>query len=316
MRPYMEGGTMNITLLHDLDTGFFASTMKPAFQQLGHTCNVLQTLHTYLDPQGLHVDHLLSQMDEQMYADIQQIFKETDLFLLRSVSDTTLRLTGVLPHITPHNTIWRIHGSELRENNVPYRLRTWRIDWHNREPLVVAPRDPSLFHLYRKNTITHIERPCPFHTFPRRNKQHPPFAITTPTNIQRKGTQALIDSWTSKIPLHIAHGCTRAHTLSEKAKASFYIDNVGSYDHGPYGMNTVEAWHYNIPAFSTISPMSLALVPALEKFITHSTIHTIQHNIETYTYDRSSLRRAYSYAHTTHDPHTIAIQYISLLHSL
>jgi len=308
---------MNITMLHDLDTGFLAATLKPAFQALGHNCTVLQTLTTYLEEPATHIDHQLNQMNDEEILSLKEIYKDTDLFIIRSISDLTLRLSGILPFINTHNTIFKVHGSELRERNVPYSLRTWRINWCNKEPLLVGPRDPSLFPLYRKNTITHIERPCAFNTFPKKkqNKEHP-FALTTPTNIERKGTQSLLDTWKSAIPLQVLHGASRREVLKLKSQASFYIDNIGSYKHGPYGMNSVEAFFFKIPVFSTYNPIDTAICPQLPSLIHNTNKDSIQKDIESYTIDRKQLNFAYSYALSTHNPLTIASQYIALHHYL
>ena len=302
---------MNITMLHDLDTGFLAATLKPAFEALGHKCTVLQTLETYLEEGSTHIDILLKDLENS--SSLRPIFKDTDLFFLRTVSDTTLKLTGILPYITPHNTLFKVHGSELRERGVPYTLKTWRIDWHNKEPFLCGPRDPSLFPLYRDNTITHIERPCAFNTFPkrRRNKKQP-FALTTPTNIERKGTQKLIDNWESKIPLHVVHGTSRKEALKWKSQASYYIDNIGKYKHGPYGMNSVEAWYYRIPVFSRYNLIDMAICPELKEHIRFCTIDTVQHVIENVPIHKSQLNNARKYALRTHDPLTIAQQYVNL----
>ena len=303
---------MNITMLHDLDTGFLAATLKPTFEALGHTCTVLQTLETYLEEGSTHIDILLKDLEDA--SSLRPIFKDTDLFFLRTVSDTTLKLTGVLPYITPHNIMFKIHGSELRERNVPYTLKTWRINWHNKEPLLCGPRDPSLFPLYRENTITHIERPCAFDTFPkrRRNKKQP-FALTTPTNIERKGTQSLLDNWKSGIPLRVVHGVSRREVLKWKSQASYYIDTIGNPTHaGPYGMNSVEAWFYKIPVFSTYSPIDMVIEPLLPSLIHHVKENTVRNRIEDYIENKKQLNEARTYALHTHDPMTIAQQYINL----
>ena len=306
---------MNITMLHDLDTGFLAATLKPAFQAQGHTCTVIQTITTYLEEPATHIDYQLNQMTDEQILALKDIYKETDLFIIRSVTDLTLRLSGILPYINQHNTLFKVHGSELRERNVPYSLRTWRINWHNKEPLVVAPRDSSLVPLYRKNTITHIERPCAFNTFPKkRTNKEQPFALTTPTNIERKGTQSLLDTWKSTIPLQVLHGAPRTEVLKLKSQASFYIDNIGSYKHGPYGMNSVEAFFFKIPVFSTYNPIDTAVCPQLPSLIHNTTNNTIQEDIESYTIDRKQLNYAYSYALSMHNPLTIASQYIALYH--
>lgn len=300
-------------MLHDLDTGFLAQTLKPAFQALGHNCTVLQTMNTYLEPNPTHIDHLLSTVDDTK--PLIEIFKETDLFIIRTITDTTLRLSGVIPFISPHNTIWRVHGSELRERNIPYTLRTWRINLHNKEPLLVGHSDPSLFPLYRQNTITCIERPCAFDTFPRKrtNKQQP-FALTTPTNFARKGTQPLIDNWKSHIPLQVLHGASRKEVLQTKARASYLIDNTDPPPNaGFYGMNSVEAWFYKIPVFSKYYPMDEVTVPNISKLIINSDNSNVQHNIEQYSPDNKQLNYARNFALSTHDPLTIAKQYTLLL---
>jgi hypothetical protein len=307
---------MNITMLHDLDTGFLASTLKPAFEQLGHTCTVVQTLTTYLDPEPTHIDYLMSEMsDDAIHSLKSYIFKDTDLFIIRSITDFTLKASGVLPFITKDNTIYKVHGSELRERNVPYTLKTWRINWYNKEPVVCGPRDPSLFPLYRENTITHIERPCAFDTFPRRRRnKKQPFALTTPTNIERKGTHYLLDNWKSPImPLRVIHGVSRQEALKWKSRATFYIDNIGSYKHGPYGMNSVEAWYYKIPVYSNYNPMDEAIVPELPELINWVCPQTVQTAIRPPFVYKKQLNNARKYALHTHDPMRIAQQYTKVI---
>jgi len=299
---------MNITMLHDLDTGFLAATLKPAFEQLGHTCTVIQTLTTHLEDNPTHIDVLLSTLKDN--SSLKPIFTATDLFIIRTISDTTLRLTGILDYTTQNNTIFKVHGSELRE---PYSLRTWRINWHNKEPLICGPRDPSLFPLYQGHTITHIERPCAFDTFPKRRQNHKkPFALTTPTNIERKGTQYLLDNWKSPIPLQVLHGVSRTEILKTKSKASYYIDNIGSYTHGPYGMNSVEAWYYKIPVFSTYNEQDLLVCPELETLVYNTSKHNIHTSLENLVINKPRLDFAYDYAITNHSPHTIAQQYVHI----
>jgi len=311
--------TMNITMLHDLDTGFLASTLKPAFQQLGHQCTVIQTLTTYLEEPATHIDHLLKNYNESMHKELQHVFKETDYFILRSINDYTLHTTGVLPYINQHNTVFKVHGSELREKQVPYTLRTWRTNWHNKEPILLAPRDPSLYPYYRNNTYTHIERPCNFSIFPKKKQIQPPYAITCPTNLEKKGMEWItnkVPNWNIPIPLQAIHGVQRHHALEAKSGASYYIDNIGSYQHGPYGMNSVEAWFYKIPVFSNYSHIDEAIEPRIKELIIHSTKDTLQQNIISYQEDKKQLHNAYSYALSTHNPLSIASQYIHTLLSL
>jgi len=305
---------MNITMLHDLDTGFLAATLKPAFEQLGHKCTVLQTLITHLEGDPTHIDHLMCEKSNEEIHALKQVFKDTDLFILRTLSDVTLKYSGVLPYVTKDNTIWRVHGSELRERNVPYTLKTWRINWYNKEPVIVGPRDPSLIPLYRGNVITQIERPCAFDTFPkrRRNKKEP-FALTTPTNLERKGTQKLIDNWKSEIPLQVIHGVSRQEALKYKSQASYYIDNIGSYKHGPYGMNSVEAWYYRIPVFSNYSYIDEAIVPELPDMIQWVDRIFLKSELDLYILDNKQLNYARKYALHTHDPIRIAKQYMKVI---
>ena len=303
---------MNITMLHDLDTGFMAATLKPAFEALGHTCTIVQTLTTYLESDTSHIDHLLTEMED--IEPLKEIFRDTDLFILRSITDFSLKGTGVLPYITPHNTIWRVHGSELRDRNMPYSLRTWKINWYNKEPTIVGPADSTLLPLYRGNVITSIERPCAFDTFPKRRRNNKePFALTTPTNPSKKGTQELIDNWNSKIPLHVISGVSRTEALKWKSQASYFIDSMGSYKHAPYNMNSVEAWYYRIPVFSHYNEIDEVLVPELKDLIYYATSESVEDIITCYSYqDKKRLNYARKYALRTHDPKRIAQQYINL----
>jgi hypothetical protein len=305
---------MNITMLHDLDTGFLAATLKPAFEKLGHKCTVIQTLSTYLEGEPTHIDHMMSTMSNDEIHALKDIFKNTDLFIIRSITDFTLKHSDVLDYTTPHNTVFKVHGSELRERGVPYTMKTWRMNWYNKEPVVCGPRDPSLIPLYRENTITHIERPCAFDTFPKRRRNTKrPFALTTPTNIERKGTQYLIDNWSSDIPLQILHGTSREQVLRAKSQCSYYIDNIGSYAHGPYGMNSVEAWYYKVPVFSTYNPMDEVVCPELPELIYYTEQHTIQAEVEDRFTSKKQLNYARKYALHTHDPDTIAQQYTTVV---
>ena len=304
---------MNITMLHDLDTGFLAATLKPAFQALGHNCTVVETMRTYLNPEPTHIDYQLNQMTDEEIINLKHIFKETDMFLIRSITDFTLRAIGVLPYLNKHNTIYRVHGSELRERNVPYSLRTWRINWHNKEPVVVGPKDPTLIPLYRPNTITNIERPRAFDTFPKkRTNKKQPYAIHTSTNLEKKGTNLLMERWKSHIPLQVVHGVSLQESLRLKSQASYCIDSIGSYKHGSYNMNSAEAWFYKVPVFANYNPIDEALIPALKDMIHKSTIDTIQKDVESYIPDKKQLTKTRQFAVNTHDSHVIAQQYVLL----
>ena len=303
-------------MLHDLDIGFLASTLKPVFQALGHQCTVIQSTPTYLDRDNLkHVDIMFSSHED--LARIHEIFKDTDFFIIRAYGDALLHAVDIGHYADRHNAIFKVHGGELRYTDIPYSLKTWRIDWHGREPLLCGSRDPSLLPHYRQNVFTHIERPCDMSKIPRKNTVSPPFAITTPTNPERKGTQLLIDNWKStSIPLRVVSGVSRTEALQEKSHASYCIDRLGPDIHGPYNMNSVEAWLLKIPVFSHYTHLDVASVPELPDLIHLVDEHTIQSTIESYIPDKQALSRAYSYAKKTHNPLSIAQQYLSLALSL
>lgn len=303
---------MKIILLSDLDTGFFSATMKKAFIELGHDCVVMQTIKTYLDGEGEHIDYLMGPMTDLSL--LEEEFKDADFFILRSLTDITLRLSGILKYVNKNNMIYKVHGSELREKNVPYSMRTWMIDWYGKEPLICGPRDPSLISKYRGNVITHIERPCDFSIFPKKRTAKPAFALHTPTNIERKGTEELIAQADDgrNIPLHILHGVSRAEILKEKSKASYYIDRLGFYEHGPYGMNSVEAWFYKIPVFSKYNDMDVVMCPELPALVYNVLYDSASNAIRCFKYDKKRIEYAYKYAINTHNPIRIAQQYLAV----
>jgi len=307
---------MKIVFLHDLDTGFMAATLKPAFQALGHKVTVLQTVQTYLESNIDHVDVLLS--DKPDLKAIAMILKDTDFFILRSVTDITLRLLNMTKYANHKNTIYKVHGSELRENNIPYSLLTYRTIWSKHPLTVCGPRDPSLVSgNYRQGVITHIERPCDFSLIPRKRIKDI-YALHTPTNMQRKGTQRLLDRFTDKgdIQLRILSGISRKTVLKAKAGASFFIDHLGSYPHGPYGMNSVEAWYLRVPVFSNIRPIDRVFCPQITQLNKPFNIDTLHNDITNFEPDKNQLNYAHNYAKRVHDPLTIAQQYIALANHL
>ena len=306
---------MRITFVHDMDTGFLARTLKQPLEALGHEVKIVQTLITQIEEgDNSHIDIWTGGIKtEEEYKAVHEVFKETDFFIIRCISDEALRVLRVFEQAHMGNAIYKVHGSELRELGHPYTLRAWRT---LAKPLLVCgARDPSLMPLYRGTTITHIERPCDFDIFPKRRKEQPPFAIHTPTNLLKKGTDLLEKRWKSKIPLEIMSKLPRKQVLARKARASYLIDNINDlWYHGPYGMNAVEAWYYKIPVFSTISnPLAQALVPELEYLIIHSTIDSVQSNVENYVEDKHRMRKCKEYALRTHDKHIIAKQYHNIM---
>jgi hypothetical protein len=304
---------MNITMLHDLDTGFLSATLKPHFEALGHTVTVLQTLQTYLETDISHIDVLLSETPD--LKQVQETLKDTDFFILRSITDTTLRLLNVHKYANASNAIFKVHGSELRENNTPYSLRFYRT---LPKPITVTgPKDHSLMPLYKKGVITHIDKPMNFSLIPRKRIRDI-YALHTPTNMQRKGTQTLLDTFTEigTVQLQIHSGKPRNEILKLKAGASFFIDHIGSYPHGPYGMNSVEAWYLRIPTFSVYRPIDCVFCPELPNLSHNLNIKTLKHDILNYEPDNKRLAKAKSYALRTHNPLTIAQQYVNLALSL
>lgn len=306
---------MKIVMLHDLDTGFLAATLKPAFEKLGHECVVMQTIKTYLDPEGEHVDFLMGELPDEDFELLEDEYKETDLFIIRSVTDFTLRESRVLKYLNKNNTIYRVHGSELREKDVPYSLRTWKIDWYGKEPIVVGPKDPSLLHKYKGTVITHIERPLNFDIMPKKNENKKgKFALHTPTNQERKGTHELITACDGEgnIPVNVVSGVSRKEVLELKAQCSFFIDHIGSYPNGPYGMNSVEAWYLKIPVWSNYNNIDMVMCPELPRLSNNLDIDTLSEELNTYIYDKEAIEYAYNYAKDTHNPIKIAQQYIAL----
>jgi len=305
---------MKIIMLSDLDTGGLAAILKPAFQKLGHDVTVMQTVKTYLDGEGEHIDFLMGQMPNEDFPLLEDEFKEADLFIIRTVTDFTLKATKVLGYLNKHNTIYRIHGSELRENRVPYTMRTWMINWFGNEPVVVGPRDPSLFKYYEGNVITHIERPMNIELLKTIEvRERGIHAVTTPTNMYRKGADLLIEKWKNKkVSLQVLSGVSREEALEAKAGASYYVDRVGEYEHGPYGVNSIEAWFLRVPVFSQYSDMDVVVCPELPKLVNYVNIDNIEKVINKYKRDDIALDFAYEYAMNTHHPLIIAQQYIAL----
>jgi hypothetical protein len=132
--------------------------------------------------------------------------------------------------------------------------------------------------------------------------------------MQRKGTQRLLDTFTEegKIELLILSGVSRQECLKHKAQASFFIDHLGSYPHGPYGMNSIEAMYYSIPVWSNTRHIDLAIEPTLPNLVRPFNITTIAEEIHSYEADKKQLRLARNYALDTHDKHKIAQQYVDL----
>jgi len=312
---------MKITMVHELDIGFFADTMKKAFENLGHeVCNV-QGYTTYLE-KNPSIDYLLSDENGVSFDNLQKDLKDTDFFILRFLSDTTIRTLNLTEYATARNSIYKVHGSEMRERNIPYSLLAWHLEWYHNTPTVCGPRDWSLKDRYQQGAITHIERPLDFDLIPKRVASTP-HAISTPTNTYKKGTELLIEAWKhcpEEFPLKVIKGVSRTECLAEKAKASLYIDRLGNYEHGPYGMNSAESWLMKIPVFSQIRPWDNVFCAELPNLVTNIDQFTIVDKVKDYVENSKSYRKqvdyAYKYVKRVHNPTTIAKQYIALAEEL
>ena len=307
---------MKICFFHELDTGFMAATLKPAFERLGHECIIMQGWNTHLEADTDHIDYQLNTFKKGETQPLIQEFKDTDFFILRA-GDALLQDAGIIPYITKRNAIYRLHGHDLTALGRPYALDTWRIKWHNNQPQVVTYQDP-LFYPHLKTAPIYIERPIDLSLIPRKRKAKEPFALNSPAGIDIKGGKQLADIWNSEtVKLKILSQLTRKEVLALKAQAHFFIDNLNpAYHHGPYGMNTVEAWLLKIPAFSFYIPLSKAICPLLPRMVTHTTMDTVQKQIEDHIPNKKDLNLAYQYAKHVHASDTIAHQYLDLYNYL
>jgi hypothetical protein len=309
---------LKITMIHELDIGFFAATMRKEFERMGHEVCVIQGYKSYLDDETPKIDYLINEMDKLPLAKVQHEFAETDFFILRFLSDTTIKTLGIPKFAGMNNSIYKVHGTELRQRNIPYGLLAWHLEWYHNEPTVCGPRDWSLKDFYKSGVVTHIERPLDFSIIPKRVQDFP-HAMSSPTNTYKKGTELLAEAWKncpSEFPLQVVTGVTRKQCLAEKAKASLYIDRLGTYEHGPYGMNSAEAWHMKIPVFSQYRNWDVAFCADLPELVTNVNEFTLVENVKDFIENPKSYRKqtdyAYKYVKQVHDPKIIARQYIAL----
>jgi len=312
---------MKITMIHELDVGFFASTMRKAFEDLGHEVCVMQGYKTYLENEP-KIDYLLDNEDGVSFTDLEKDLQSTDFFILRFISDVTLKALNLTHFANARNSIYKVHGSEIRERRIPYSLLSWHLEWYHNQPTVCGPRDWSLKDIYQSGAVTHIERPLDFDLIPKRVNDIP-HAITTPTNTYKKGTEELVESWKhcpEELPLKVVAGVSRTKCLTEKAKSSLYIDRLGNYEHGPYGMNSAEAWHMKIPVFSQIRGWDNVFCAELPNLVTYVDKFTIVEKVKAFVENPKSYKKQIEYAHKyvkrVHNPETIAKQYIALAEEL
>jgi hypothetical protein len=308
---------MKICMIHELDVGFFAATMRPYFEELGHEVCTIQGEQTYLDKYmgESKIDYLLT--NEFSIESIKKELQSADFFILRFCGDAILEHLQIPDYAGKNNCIYKVHGSELRDEDQPYSLSHWLMEWYRNEPVVTGPRDWSLMPKYRGNVVTTIERPLDFGLIPKPKPNSPPFAITCPTSAYKKGTKELAEAMAhSPLPLKVLQGVPRNVCLGEKSKASIYIDRLGVYEHGPYGMNSAEAWAMHIPVFSQIRKWDTIFCPELEDIITPVDAYTLLGEIRNYIEDTKpymqKTNKAYRYVKEVHDPRRIAKQYMAL----
>jgi len=308
-------------MIHELDVGFFASTMRKTFEDLGHEVCVIQGYKTYLEEET-KIDYLLSDENGISLTDLEKSLQSTDFFILRFLSDHSIKALNLSNYTNASNCIYKVHGSEMRENHIPYSLLTWHLEWYHNQPTVCGPRDWSLKDIYQSGAVTHIERPLDFDLIPKKVDDIP-HAITTPTNTYKKGTDELIEAWQhcpEELPLKVVAGVSRRECLEEKSKASLYIDRLGNYEHGPYGMNSAEAWLMKIPVFSQIRKWDNVFCAELPELVTHVDKFTIVEQVKDFVANPNSYKKQIEYANRyvkrVHNPETIARQYIALAEEL
>jgi hypothetical protein len=304
---------MKILFLHELDTGFMAATLKPAFEKLGHECIIMQGWNSFLEGENIdHIDYLLSEMPKEDKQLLLDEFEDTDLFILRC-GDDLMRGVGVIPYVNSNNSVYRLHGHDITHLGRPYKLKTWRIDWYGNEPTVVTYKDPT-FIPHLKSVPIYIERPINIDIIPKKRRGKEVFALTTPSNYSRKGADTLLEEWIpGDIKLTILSGTDREEVLALKKKCSYFIDNLNEdFNGGPYGMNSVEAWIIGIPVFSRYTTICEVMCPELPRLVHNVTASTVQEAINNYEYNRKDILFAKRYALDTHSAINIAKQYIAL----
>ena len=309
------GEEMKIVFLHELDTGFMAQTLKPAFEALGHQCIIMQGWKTHLEgDNNTSIDYLLTDIKKDDVHIIEQHFKDTDFFILRA-GDALLKDSHVLPYINKHNSCYRLHGHDLTFLGRPYKLRYYRTK--KLDTTVVTYNDPTFYQHFRSFPVF-IERPIDLSLIPKKKKTGEVYAVSTPTSMTKKGGDMLAHAWKTKdIGLKIVSAYDRLTALDIKAGASYAIDNVDpTYLGGPYGMNSVEAWLLSMPVFSNYTHIVRATCPQITQLVNHATIHNVQQLIEHHEVDKKQLTYAKQYAIRTHDSKIVAQQYIALAEHL
>lgn len=308
---------MKILFLHELDTGFMAATLKPAFIRLGHECVVIQGWNTHLETNTNHVDYLLKEFPKEDKHLLIDEFKDTDFFIIRA-GDALMEDTGILPYLNQYNMVYRLHGHDLTALGRPYKLKAYMIDWYGKEPYVATYCDPTFLHLLRPKTV-YIERPVNLDLIPKKKKSKEVFALNSPSDTSRKGAEELLKIWkpNDNIKLKLISNTDREEVLALKSKASYVIDNLSDeYDGGPYGMNAVEAWLMSVPVFSRYCKMSEVICPELSNLVTYVTLDTVQGAIEDYVVDKKRLKYIKDYAMRVHSPTNIAQIYIKFAQAI
>lgn len=300
---------MKICFFSDADTGFLAGTLKSHFIKLGHDCVVMQLLRTTINTHTDYVDYWVAETEPHI---LREEWSDTDFFVIRS-TDKVLYASGILDYLTATNMIYKLHGTDLLGYNYPYSMRTWNINWYGKEPWVVANNDIASYYRFKDKVITTIERPMNFDILPKKKTKYPKYALCSPTDMNKKGGDMLMNTWRKTIPLQIISGVSREEVLQYKAGCSYFIDNVDKrYRSGPYGMNSVEAMYMGIPVFSYYDDIHRVICPNISRLIHKVELDTVEDIINGYSYNRKDIEYAKRYVYDIHNPTTIAEQYIAL----
>ena len=317
---------LNITFAGQHDIGFLYQTLKKHFERKGHHVRSIILKDTYLDS-DLPCDIVLDRagdglvLERDIYA-ARKVVKESDFFIIRWCDDNLLRHLGLDEIAGKHNAVFKVHGTDLRKYNIPYRLHTWHTKWYHNEPLVIGSKDWSLLPLYQSDYITCIERPLDFEIMPKRVRTKERYIIHTPTggDWNAKGSNELIEFMNYlSVPYRLIHGVTRTKCLKARAGASLTIDKLstgGATTYGQYGMNTTESWYMKIPAFTNKSKWDYVFHPEIHKFHIGIDKFNVMDLIRQWWNDPKPFEKkallGHKYVKRVHNPKMIAQQYLDV----
>ena len=308
---------MKIALIHEQDIGFFASTMRKQWERMGHEVVVIQGYRSQIDDNA-KVDYLLAEEGNLMPENVAKIKKElseTDFFILRFIGDELINYLKLQNYIDNRNSIYKVHGSELRERGLPWSLQVWNLDLYHKEPIVVGCYDWSLIDKYKGPHITCIERPLDFEIMPRKYKPEEPYVIHTPTGRYKKGTDELIPYLEgARLPYKIVENTPRNECLKIRAGSMLSIDQFGEgyvQQYGPYGMNTVESWYMSIPVIGARRVWDYVFHPEVRAFHIPVDKYNIAQVLADFKEDPKPFEKN-KYVKRAHNPTMIAQQYLDL----